>query len=193
MAHDLIIRGGSVLDGTGAEPVLADVAVDGDRITAIGDLTAETAAAEIEAGGLNVTPGVVDLHTHMAAQVGWAPFLTSCSGHGVTTAMMGNCGVTFAPAAPQDRAYLAEMMESVEDIPRDAILDGIPWDWETHPQYLDSVQRMGPALNVVSLVGHCAVRYQVMGDRALGEEDPTPTELGRMRDIVGESISGGAV
>jgi N-acyl-D-aspartate/D-glutamate deacylase len=193
MAHDLIIRGGDVLDGTGAAAVRADVAVDGDRISAVGDLSGETATSEIDATGLTVTPGFVDLHTHMDAQIGWDPFMTSCSWHGVTTAMMGNCGVTFAPAAPTDRSYLAEMMESVEDIPRDAILGGIPWDWETHPQYLDSVQRMGPALNVVSLVGHCAVRYQVMGDRALGEEEPTPEELGRMRDIVGESIAGGAV
>ena len=98
MAHDLIIRGGSVLDGTGADAVRADVAVDGDRITAIGDLADATATREIDATGLTVTPGFVDLHTHMDAQVGWDPFMTSCSWHGVTTAMMGNCGVTFAPA-----------------------------------------------------------------------------------------------
>ena len=193
MAHDLIIRGGRVLDGTGADAVRADVAVDGDRIGAVGDLSAETATREIDATGLTVTPGFVDLHTHMDAQVGWDPFMTSCSWHGVTTAMMGNCGVTFAPAAADDRAYLAEMMQSVEDIPSDAILGGLPWDWETHPQYLDSVQRMEPALNVVSLVGHSAVRYQVMGDRSLGDEEPTPAELDRMREIVGESVAGGAV
>jgi N-acyl-D-amino-acid deacylase len=193
MAHDLIIRGGSVLDGTGAEAVRADVAVDGDRIGAVGDLSDDTATRELDATGLTVTPGFVDLHTHMDAQVGWDPFMTSCSWHGVTTAMMGNCGVTFAPAAADDRAYLAEMMQSVEDIPSDAILGGLPWDWETHPQYLDSVQRMEPALNVVSLVGHCAVRYQVMGDRSLGDEEPTPAELARMREIVAESVAGGAV
>ena len=193
MAHDLIIRGGTVIDGTGADAARADVAIDGDRITAIGDLAGVGAASEIDATGLTVTPGFVDLHTHMDAQVGWDPFMTSCSWHGVTTVLMGNCGVTFAPAAPNDRGYLAEMMESVEDIPREAILGGLPWDWETHPQYLDSVQRMAPALNVVALVGHCAVRYQVMGERSLGEEEPTPDELTRMRDIVGESIAGGAV
>jgi N-acyl-D-amino-acid deacylase len=193
MAHDLIIRGGTVVDGTGADGFRGDVAVDGDRITAIGDLAEASAAREIDATGLMVSPGFVDLHTHLDAQVGWDPFMTSCSWHGVTTVLMGNCGVTFAPAVPDDRAYLAEMMESVEDIPREAILGGIPWDWETHPQYLDSVQQMEPALNVVSLVGHCAVRYQVMGDRSLGDEEPTPDELHRMRDIVGESIAGGAV
>src|SRR3954467_11122934 len=193
MAHDLIIRGGDVLDGTGAAAVRADVAVDGDRISAVGDLAGTTAAKEIDATGLTVTPGFVDLHTHMDAQVGWDPFMTSCSWHGVTTVMMGNCGVTFAPAAASDRAYLAEMMQSVEAIRSDAILGGLPWDWETHPQYLDSVERLEPALNVVSLVGHCAVRYQVMGDRSLGDEEPTPAELHRMRDIVGESVAGGAV
>ena len=100
MAHDLIIRGGSVLDGTGADAVRADVAVDGDRISAIGDLADATATREIDATGMTVTPGFVDLHTHMDAQIGWDPFMTSCSWHGVTTAMMGNCGVTFAPAVP---------------------------------------------------------------------------------------------
>ncbi len=193
MAHDLIIRGGMVLDGSGSDATAADVAVDGDRITAMGDLGDAAATREMDATGLTVTPGFVDLHTHMDAQVAWDPFMTSCSWHGVTTVLMGNCGVTFAPARSDDRSYLAEMMESVEDIPRDAILDGLPWDWETHPQYLDSVQRLDPALNIVGLVGHCAVRYQVMGERALGEEEPTVDELARMREIVGESIAGGAV
>ena len=193
MAHDLIIRNGSVIDGTGADPRPADVAVDGDRITAIGDLAGSAATREIDAAGLVVTPGFVDLHTHLDAQVGWDPLMTSSSWHGVTTVLMGNCGVTFAPVAPENRSYLAEMMESVEDIPRDAILDGLPWDWETYPEYLDSVERMRPALNVVGMVGHCAVRYHVMGERSLGEEPPTDDELAQMRDIVAESVAGGAV
>jgi N-acyl-D-amino-acid deacylase len=193
MAHDLIIRGGSVLDGTGADPVVADVAVDGDRITAVGDLAGADATEELDATGLTVTPGFVDLHTHFDAQVGWDPFMTSASWHGVTTAMIGNCGMSFAPVDEGGEAYLAEMMESVEDIPRDAILGGLPWNWSTHPQYLDAVQALSPALNVVGQVGHCAVRYQVMGERALDEEVPTPDELGRMRDIVAESVAGGAV
>ena len=193
MAHDLIIRNGTIVDGTGAAPVRADLAVDGDRITAIGDLSAETATREIDATGLVVTPGFVDLHTHLDAQVGWDPLMTSSSWHGVTTVLMGNCGVTFAPVRPDDRVFLAEMMESVEDVPRDAILGGLGWDWETYPQYLDAVQEMRPALNVVGLVGHCAIRYHVMGERSLSDEPPTPAELEQMRAIAEESVAGGAV
>ena len=193
MAHDIIIRNGTVIDGTGREGYRADVAIDGQRITAIGDLANETAVREIDARGLVVTPGFVDLHTHLDAQVGWDPYMTSSSWHGVTTVLMGNCGVTFAPVVEQDRTFLAEMMESVEDVPRAAILDGLPWDWSTYGEYLDSVERMRPALNMVGLVGHCAVRYQVMGERAMTDEMPTADELGRMRDIVEESVAGGAV
>ena len=193
MKYDLIIRGGSVVDGSGKPAARADVAVNGDRIAAIGLLADATAEREIDATGMVVSPGFVDLHTHLDAQVGWDPYMTSSSWHGVTTVLMGNCGVTFAPVVEQDRAFLAEMMESVEDIPRQAILDGLPWDWETYPEYLDSVQRLRPALNVVGLVGHCAIRTQVMGERSLGDEDPTPQELGRMADIAEESVAGGAV
>jgi N-acyl-D-amino-acid deacylase len=193
MAHDLIIRNGIIVDGTGRDPYRADVAVDGDRITAIGDLGDATAAREIDASGLVVSPGFIDLHTHLDAQVGWDPLMTSSSWQGVTTVLMGNCGVTFAPVAPENRTFLAEMMESVEDVPRDAILGGLPWDWSTYPEYLDAVERMHPALNVVGLVGHCAVRYHVMGERALTDEPPTAEELRRIRDIAEESVAGGAV
>ena len=158
MAHELIIRNGTVVDGTGAVAVRADVAVDGDRITAIGDLSGAMATNEIDATGLTVTPGFVDLHTHLDAQIGWDPYMTSSSWHGVTTVLMGNCGVTFAPVRPESREYLAEMMESVDDIPRQAIIDGLPWDWSTFPEYLDSVQRLDPALNVVGMVGHALPR-----------------------------------
>jgi N-acyl-D-amino-acid deacylase len=194
MPHDLIIRNGTVLDGTGTDGRRADVAVDGEVITAIDDLGTAEARDEIDATGLTVTPGFVDLHTHLDAQVAWDPFMTSSSWHGVTTTLIGNCGVTFAPVRPGTKEYLAEMMESVEDIPRDTILDGLPWDWQTHPEYLDSVERMRPALNMVALVGHCAIRYQVMGERSLDEhEEPTADDLAQMRDIVAESIAGGAV
>lgn len=193
MAHDLVIRNGTVLDGTGAEPVVADLAIDGDRITAIGDLADAEATRELDATGLHVTPGFVDLHTHLDAQVAWDPYLTSSSWQGVTTALIGNCGLSFAPVAPGEAPRLAEMMESVEDIPREAILGSLPWDWQSYPEYLDSVQAMRPVLNLVGLVGHAAVRYLVMGDRAHDEgAEPTPEELGRMRDVVAESIGGGA-
>jgi N-acyl-D-amino-acid deacylase len=193
VAHDLIIRNGTVVDGTGADARRADVAIDGERITAIGDLTDATATREIDATGLVVSPGFVDMHTHLDAQVAWDPMMTSSSWHGVTTVLIGNCGVTFAPVAPADRQFLAEMMESVEDVPRDAILDGMPWDWQSYPEYLDSVQRMRPALNIVGMVGHCAVRYNVMGERSLGDEPATPEELARMADLAAESVAGGAV
>jgi N-acyl-D-amino-acid deacylase len=171
----------------------ADVAIDGDRITVIGDLSAATAAREIDAAGLIVSPGFIDLHTHLDAQVAWDPLMTSSSWHGVTTVLIGNCGVTFAPVAPDNRVFLAEMMESVEDVPRDAILDGLSWDWSTYPEYLDAVQQMRPALNIVGMVGHCAMRYHVMGERSLSDEPPTPEELNALRDIAEESVAGGAV
>ncbi len=193
MAHDLIIRGGTVIDGTGAEPVRADVAVDGDRVTVLGDLSHHAARNEIDATDKVVTPGFVDLHTHLDAQIGWDPLMTSSSWHGVTTVLMGNCGVTFAPVRPDDRAYLAQMMESVEDIPREAILSSLPWGWSTYPEYLDSVQQLRPALNVVGMVGHCAIRYHVMGERSLGDEAPNDDELARIRDLAAESVAGGAV
>jgi N-acyl-D-amino-acid deacylase len=191
--HDVIIRNGTIVDGTGRPSYRADVAIDGERITAIGDLATDAATREIDAAGLVVTPGFVDLHTHLDAQVAWDPLMTSSSWHGVTTVLMGNCGVTFAPVAKDERVFLAEMMESVEDVPREAILGGLPWDWETYPEYLDSVQRMAPAINVVGMVGHCAVRYHVMGERSLGDEPASPAELNRMRDIAEESVAGGAV
>ncbi len=194
MPHDLIIRNGTVFDGTGAPGRLADVAVDADRITEVGDLTGQTATRDIDATGLVVTPGFVDLHTHLDAQIAWDPSMTSSSWHGVTTAMIGNCGVTFAPVASGAESYLAEMMESVEDISRDAILGALPWDWSSYPEFLDSIQALRPALNVVGLVGHCAIRYQVMGERSMAEDaEPTAEELARMRELVAESVAGGAV
>ena len=154
MAHDLIIRNGTIVDGTGKDSYRADIAIDGDKIVFIGDLSQETAIREVDATGLSVTPGFIDLHTHLDAQIGWDPYMTSSSWHGVTTVLMGNCGVTFAPVAPNDKEFLAEMMESVEDIPREAILGGLDWNWETYGEYLDSVEKLNPALNVVGMVGH---------------------------------------
>ena len=190
MTHDLVIRNGQIVDGTGNPSYEGDVAVDGDTITALGTVTKKS-AREIEADGAAVTPGFVDLHTHLDAQIGWDPSLTPACWHGVTTVLMGNCGVTFAPVRGGDKEFLAEMMESVEDIPREAILSGLPWDWNTYGEYLDSIEKMNPAINMVGLVGHAAARFYVMGERAV-DEQPTDDEVQQIADLIGESVKDGA-
>ena len=191
MSHDLVIRGGAVVDGTGAEPVTADVAVEGDSIAAIGKVFAK-GKREIDATGLVVAPGFVDLHTHLDAQIGWDPQVTSISWHGVTTALFGNCGVTFAPCKAADREFLAGMMETVEDIPKNAILHGLPWNWESYGGYLDALAELGPAINVCGLVGHCATRFYVMGERAV-EEPASEDEVRAIAELAGQSVKEGAV
>ena len=191
MAHDLVIRGGGIVDGTGSEPFTGDIAVDGGTIAKVGKVE-DSGHREIDAEGHVVTPGFVDLHTHFDAQAGWDPLLTPVSWHGVTTALFGNCGVTFAPCKPADREFLAGMMETVEDIPRNAILTGLPWDWESYGEYLDSIEKLGPAINITGLVGHCASRFYVMGERAV-EEDPSEDEIGQIAELVGRSVAEGAI
>ena len=191
MAHDLVIRSGKIVDGTGAEAAPGDVAIDDGLITAVGKVD-ERGKQEIDAEGHVVSPGFIDLHTHLDAQIGWDPALTPVSWHGVTTALMGNCGVTFAPCKPSDRDLLAGMMETVEDIPKHAILTGLPWTWEDYGGYLDALDKMDPGINVAGMVGHCAVRYYVMGERAV-EEQASDDERRQMADIVGKAIDSGAV
>ena len=191
MSHDVVIRGGSVVDGTGAEPYSADIAIDGDTITEIGKV-ADKGRDEIQADGLNVSPGFIDLHTHLDAQIGWDPQVTSVSWHGVTTALLGNCGVTFAPCRASDREFLAGMMETVEDIPKNAILHGLPWNWESYGGYLDALEALGPSINIAGLVGHCAVRFYVMGERAV-EEPATDDEVRQTAALAGQSVKEGAV
>ena len=191
MAHDVVIRGGNVVDGTVAEPYQADVAIDGDRISEIGVVNAR-GREEIQADGLNVSPGFIDLHTHLDAQIGWDPQVTSVSWHGVTTALLGNCGVTFAPCKEADREFLAGMMETVEDIPKDAILHGLPWNWESYGGYLDALEALGPSINICGLVGHCATRFYVMGERAV-EEPATADEIRQIAELAGQSVKEGAV
>lgn len=191
MAHDLIIRDGLIVDGTGSQPFTGDVAIDGDTITALGQVEGR-GKEEIKADGLAVTPGFIDLHTHLDAQVGWDPMLTPISWHGVTTALLGNCSVTFAPCKPQDRQFLAAMMETVEDIPREAILSGLPWDWETYGEYLDSVEKLRPGINVTGMVGHSAIRYYVMGERGI-DENPNAEEIVQIAQIAGQAVKDGAV
>jgi len=195
MTLDLVVRNGTVVDGTGAARRHADVAISGDRIVAVGDVD-ERGTREIDATDRIVTPGFVDLHTHLDAQIGWDPLLTSSCWHGVTSVVMGNCGVTFAPVRPTDRDWLAEMMESVEDIPAASIRDGLPWDWETYGDYLAALDRMPKAINVGGMVGHCALRYHAMGERSLSLEPgpaPTDAELASMRALVAEAIDAGAL
>lgn len=189
--HDVVIRNGLIVDGTGSEPVLADIAIDGDTISLIGEVAAP-GRKEIDAKGHIVTPGFVDVHTHLDAQIGWDPMLTPISWHGVTTALLGNCGVTFAPVKPDDRELLAGMMETVEDIPREAILGGLSWNWESYGEYLDELQQLNPAINVAGLVGHCALRFYVMGDRGV-EAQATPEEKQQMAALVRQAVRDGAV
>jgi N-acyl-D-amino-acid deacylase len=191
MTHDIVIRGGTLVDGTGAAPAAGDLAIDGGIITQAGG-KAGPGRQEIDADGLTVTPGFIDIHTHLDAQIGWDPLLTPLSWHGVTTALLGNCGVTFAPCRPKDRETLAAMMETVEDIPRKAILSDLPWNWESYGGYLDSISKMNPAINVAGMVGHSAVRYYVMGERSV-EEPATEAEKAQIADIVARSIDDGAV
>jgi N-acyl-D-amino-acid deacylase len=190
MPHEIVVKGGTIVDGTGAEPFAGDLAIDDGRISAIG-ADAGGGRQVIDAAGMIVSPGFVDIHTHLDAQIGWDPDLTPVSWHGVTTALLGNCGVTFAPCKPTDRELLAGMMETVEDIPRNAILTGLPWTWEDYGGYLDAVEQLKPGINVAGLVGHCAVRFYVMGERAV-EEQSTDEERRLMADIVGKSIDRGA-
>jgi N-acyl-D-aspartate/D-glutamate deacylase len=193
MAHDLIIRGGKVVDGTGAPARTADVAIDGGEVVEVGRVR-ERARRELDADGLVVTPGFVDIHTHYDAQIGWDPLATSSSYHGVTSIVMGNCGMTFAPCRPEDREYLARCMESVEDIPAEAIVSGLPWDWQTYGEYLDSLDRLPKGVNVGGMVGHGALRWWAMGERSLDPDvTPTPGEAAEMRRLLVEGIAAGAL
>lgn len=191
MANDIVIKNGLVVDGTGSEPFPADVAINGDEISEVGSVS-EGAHRTIDADGNYVTPGFVDLHTHFDAQAGWDPLLTPVSWHGVTTALFGNCGVTFAPCKEQDRDFLAGMMETVEDIPKNAILTGLPWNWESYGEYLDSIESLNPAINITGLVGHCASRFYVMGERSI-TDNATDDEIEQIASLVGRSVKEGAV
>ena len=197
MNHDIIIRNGTVVDGTGASARRADVGIAGDRIVEIVDAVAggitTKATRQIDATDRLVTPGFVDIHTHFDAQIAWDPVATSSCWHGVTSVVMGNCGVTFAPVRPSDRATLAEMMESVEDIPAAAILDGLAWDWETYGEYYDSIDRLPKGPNVGGLVGHAALRTYVMGARGLDETPATGDDIAAMARLVDEAMAAGAL
>jgi N-acyl-D-aspartate/D-glutamate deacylase len=189
--HDLVIRNGRLVDGTGSRPRPADVAVDGDRIAEIGhDLG--PARREIDADGALVTPGWVDVHTHYDGQVTWDPEVSPSGWHGVTTVVMGNCGVGFAPARPSERDWLIQLMEGVEDIPGAALHEGMSWNWETFPEYLDEVERMPRVLDVAALLPHGALRAYVLGE-GRGNDVATDDELVMMHDLAREAVVAGAV
>jgi N-acyl-D-aspartate/D-glutamate deacylase len=194
MAHDLVIKGGDVVDGTGAPARRADVAVDGDRITAVGEVDAGGAGRVIDAEGRMVTPGFVDLHSHLDAQVGWDPLMSSSCWHGVTSVVMGNCGMTFAPVRPGQAETLATMMESVEDIPAACILEGLSWEWESYGEYLDTVDTLPLGINAGGYVGDVALRTYVCGDAACEPEFAASEEqIAEMAALVRAAIEAGAL
>ncbi len=193
--HDLVIRGGDVIDGTGTIARVADVAITAGTIVAVAAAGDDVGPAhrEIDASGLLVTPGFVDVHTHYDAQASWDPYLTPSSWHGVTTAVMGNCGVGFAPAAPDRHDWLIEMMEGVEDIPGAALTEGIQWSWETFPEYLDALDARSYAIDIAAQVPHGAVRGYVMGDRGAANEPASGADIDEMGRIVAEGLAAGAL
>ncbi len=190
--YDSIIRNGTVIDGTGNERFVADIGIKDGKIAKIGQIT-ESATSEIDAKGKLVTPGWVDIHTHYDGQATWDPLLAPSSWHGVTTVVMGNCGVGFAPVKPEDRDFLIELMEGVEDIPGAALSEGIDWQWESFPEYLDTLESIPRAIDVATQVPHGAIRAYVMGDRCNTDYAPTGAEVDEMAALVREGVEAGAL
>ena len=190
--RDLIIRGGTIVDGTGAEPFVGDVAIDGDRIVEVGKVAGQ-GRREIDAAGMTVTPGWVDIHTHYDGQATWDSLLAPSSWHGVTTAIMGNCGVGFAPVRPDAHNFLIELMEGVEDIPGSALAEGIDWKWESFPEYLDALEAKPRAIDIGTHVPHAPVRAYVLGDRCNTDYQPNAGEIAQMAALVREGVEAGAL
>lgn len=189
---DLIVRGGSVIDGTGRAARTADVAVTGGKIVEVGELDGG-ARQEIQADGALVTPGFVDIHTHYDGQATWANRMSPSSHHGVTTAIMGNCGVGFAPVRPTDHDLLVELMEGVEDIPGAALHEGLPWAWESFPQYMDYLGQRRYDMDIGAQVPHAALRVYVMGERGANREPATAEDVAQMRELTRQAMAAGAI
>ncbi len=192
MMHDLVIRGGTIVDGTGAKAYSGDVAIDGGIIAQVGG-KAGPGRREIDAGGALVQPGWVDVHTHYDGQVTWDPMVGPSCWHGVTTIVMGNCGVGFAPVRPDMHGDLIELMEGVEDIPGSALHEGVDWQWESFPQFMDALGKMNHALNIGVQVPHSPVRAYVMGAGEAAQQTATEDQMARMASIVEEGLAAGAL
>ena len=180
--HDLVIRNGKIIDGSGSKPFFGDIAIDDGKITSVGKIES-SGKKEFDAKANLVTPGWVDIHTHYDGQVSWDPYLTPSSWHGVTTAVMGNCGVGFAPVRPGDENFLIQLMEGVEDIPGSALHEGIDWDWETFPEFLDAIDKKEFVMDVGFMMGHGPLRSYVMGGDGSSLRANSPLGL--------EGVSGG--
>ena len=190
--HDLVIRNGKIVDGSGAPAFTGDVAIDNGVITSVGG-KAGAARREIDATGLLVTPGWVDIHTHYDGQVTWDPFLSPSSWHGVTTIVMGNCGVGFAPVQPGKQEFLIGLMEGVEDIPGAALSEGIKFNWESFPEYMNAIEKMPRVLDVGAQIPHGSLRTYVMGERGARNEEATPDDIATMAALVRDSLRAGAL
>lgn len=189
---DLVIRNGSILDGTGREAFTGDVAVKDGRIVAVGAFSGE-AIETVDATGLTLTPGFIDVHTHYDGQLIWSEHLSPSSGHGVTTVVTGNCGVGFAPCKPEDHTRLIKLLEGVEDMPEVVLAEGLTWDWETFPEYVEALKRRQHDIDFAVMLPHAAVRMYVMGERAVDKAIATPEDLVRMREIAREAVAAGAI
>ena len=189
--HDFVIRGGSILDGTGADAFTGDIAIDGERLTAVGG-KAGPGKREIDADGLLITPGWVDVHTHYDGQATWDPVLAPSSWHGVSTILFGNCGVGFAPVRKDHRSGLIDLMEAVEDIPGTALHEGLNWDWESFPDFLDALERLPRAIDIGAQIPHHPLRVYVMGDRAIAREAATSADIDAMRRLTEAALKAGA-
>ncbi|MDG1062257.1 MAG: amidohydrolase family protein, partial [SAR86 cluster bacterium] len=191
--HDVVIRNGKIVDGSGAKPFIGDIAIDGGKISLVGKFEG-AGKKEIDAKGNLVTPGWVDVHTHYDGQVCWDPYLTPSSWHGVTTVVMGNCGVGFAPVRPGDENFLIQLMEGVEDIPGSALHEGIQWGWETFPEFLNAIEKKDFVMDLGFMMGHGPLRSYVMGyERCQNQVDASETEIDKMSELVTEAIDAGAL
>ena len=190
--HDLVIRGGLIVDGTGAASYHGDVAVKDGKIAEVGPRLG-AGRREISADGAIVTPGFVDIHTHYDAQISWDPYLTPSSWNGVTSVVMGNCGIGFAPAKAQDRDWLIGLMETVEEIPSASLKEGIRWEWESFPEFLDATEKRKYAIDIGAQIPHAALRTYVMGTRGAANEPASPSELEQMSRLVREGMQAGAL